>query len=239
MKEGGHHVRSKESSEDVTNDAADTVLGKDIERVIDAENELEFGGEVAEDTADNAEDEGRPRRDEAGAGSDGDQAGDGTAAEADRAPLPLQPVVEQAPGQATDRGGDVRHDAGHDGTHVGRQGAAAVEAEPADPEEDGAQDDVGDVVGAVRQPVDLVVAGTLAEHERVGEGSSARADVNRGTTGEVEAAHLERPAVGIPGPVRDRVVHDGRPDEDENDAGKHAAAIGSGTDGESGSEGEN
>lgn len=91
---------------------------------------------------------------------------------------------------------------------------------------------MGDVVGAVREAVDLVVAGTLSEHQRVGESGSAGADVHGGTTGEIETAHDKGPAVGVPGPVGNRVVDDGGPDKDEDDGREHAATVSSGTDSE-------
>lgn len=94
---------------------------------------------------------------------------------------------------------------------------------------------MGDVVRAVGQAVDLVVAGALAQHEGVGEGSSTRGDVHRRAAGEVEAAHEKRPAVGVPGPVGNGVVDDRRPDEDEDDGGQHATAVRGGTNGKSGS----
>lgn len=127
--------------------------------------------------------------------------------------------------------------AGHDGAQVGGERTAAVEAEPANPEEDGAKDDVGDVVRTVGQAAGVVVAGALAEHQRVGQGGSARRDVDGRTTSKVEAAHLEGPAVGVPGPVGDGVVDDGGPDEDEDQTGQQAAAVSSGSDSKGGTVG--
>lgn len=233
----GKDIRSKDTSQQVTDNTANTVLSKHIERLIDAEHELELGSKVAADTADNTKDESRPRGHITRSRGDGDKTSNGTGAEADGAPLPLQPVIEQDPGQATDAGGNVGDDAGHDGTKVGGQGAAAVEAEPADPEEHSPQNDVGDVVGAVGQAIDLVVAVALAEHERVGEGGGAGADVHGGAARKVETAHLERPAVAVPGPVGDGVVDDGGPDEHEHQGGKHTAAISARANGESGTKG--
>jgi hypothetical protein len=113
----------------------------------------------------------------------------------------------------------------HDGAHVCREGRAAVEAEPADPEEDGAEHDVGDVVRTGRQAADVVVAPPLAQHDGVGEGSSAGGDVHRCAAGEVETSHFEGPAGGVPGPAGDGVVDDGAPDEHEDYARQHAASV--------------
>lgn len=225
----GSYVRSEETGQEVADDATNGVLSEDIESLIDANEDLDLGGEVASSTTNDAEDDSSPGRDETGAGRDGNETSDGARAEADGAPLALQAVVEEHPGEATHGRGEVGDDAGHDGTQVGGEGRAAVEAEPADPEEDGAEDDVRDVVGAERQAVQLRVASALAQHERVGESSSARRDVDGGTTGEVQATQDEGPAIAVPGPVGDRVVDDGRPDEDEDNGGQDAGAISSRT----------
>ena len=235
--EGEKDIRSKDTSQQVTDDTANTVLSKHIESLIDTEQELELGSKVAADTTDNTKDDSRPGRDITRSRGDGDETSNGTGAEADSAPLPLQTVIEQDPGQAADASSDVGDDAGHDGTEVGGEGAAAVEAEPADPEEHSPQNDVGDVVGAVGQAVDLVVAVALAEHEGVGKGGGAGADVHGGAAGEIETAHREGPAVGVPSPVGDGIVYDGGPDEHEHQGGKHTATISARANSESGTGG--
>jgi len=49
--------------------------------------------------------------------------------------------------------------------------------------------------------------------------------------GEVEAPELVDPARGVPGPAGDGVVDEGCPDEHEDHAGEHAAALTDGSDG--------
>lgn len=195
------------------------MLSKDIQTIIDTNPELDLGSQVTDDSTNDTIDDGRPGGDETRGGGDGDQTGDSPTAEPDGAPLLLEAVIHQTPGETTDTGGDMGDDTGHDGTQVSGEGTAAVEAEPADPEEHGTQDDVGDVMGPVGEAVDVVVAGALAEHQGVGQGGGARGDVDGRTAGEIETAELEGPAVGVPGPVGDGVVDDGGPDEDEDQAG--------------------
>lgn len=137
------------------------------------------------------------------------------------------------PRDSADAGGEVGDDARLGGAQAGGEGAAAVEAEPAEPEEDGAQDDVADVVGLVRQALGAVSA-ALSDEDRDGERGGAGGDVHGRSSGEVEAAHDERPALGIPCPARDWVVHDGAPDEDEDDEGTEVRAFSDSTDGEDG-----
>lgn len=124
-------------------------------------------------------------------------------------------------------------DAGHDGTQVRAERAATVETEPSDPEEHGSEDDVGNVVRSVWKAVVLVVSCASAEHQGVGERGSTGRDVDGRTTGEIETAELERPSVGVPGPVGNRIVDDCRPDKHEDDGREHSAAISCGTDGKS------
>lgn len=210
------------------------MLAEDIERVVDFDHILELGGIIAADGADDTEDDGGPGGHETRSRSDSDQARDGARAETDGRPLLVEAVIEEHPGNATDGGSEMGHDAGHDGTHVGGERRAAVEAEPADPEEDRAEHDVGDVVGSVGEAVGVRVAGALAEHDGVCESCGAGRDVDGGSTGEIEAAHFEGPASRVPGPAGDGVVNYGGPDEHEDHAGKHATSVCGGTDGERG-----
>lgn len=83
---------------------------------------------------------------------------------------------------------------------------------------------MGSVVQLVR-----AMASPLAQHHRVREGGDARGDVDRRAPGEVETAHLVAPSQRAPGPAGDRIVNEGGPDEHEDDAGKHPAALGNGT----------
>jgi hypothetical protein len=76
------------------------------------------------------------------------------------------------------------------------------------------------------------VPSTLAQHDGVRQGGRARRDVHGGSSSKVEAAHLEHPALGVPGPASNRVVDDRRPDEHEDDTGQHAAALSDGADGQ-------
>lgn len=78
----------------------------------------------------------------------------------------------------------------------------------------------------------LTVAATLAQHDGVRQSRRAGRDVHGGSASEVEAAHLGDPAGWVPGPAGDGVINDGGPDEHEDDAGQHAAALGDSADGQ-------
>lgn len=232
MSQGVKNIRSKDTSEDVANHAADTVDGKDIKTVIDVEDELELGGKVAKDTTADTDDDSSPGLDEASSRGDGNETRDGTRAETDSAPLLLETVIEKSPGNGTARGGKVGHVAGHDGANVHAESRTTVEAEPTDPEEDGAEHDVGDVVRTVGETVVARVTSTLAEHQGVGEGASSRSNVNGTATSKVVAGEVEQPTVTVPGPVGNGVVDNGRPEEHEDHGREDTATISNGTNSE-------
>lgn len=227
------NIRSKDTGKKVTDDTTDTVDGKDVESLVDANEKLELGGKVGGSTTDNTEDGAGPDGDVTGSGGDGDETGDGAGAEADGGPLALQAVVEEDPRQTGQASGQVGDEEDLGRQDVGSEGRAAVEAEPADPEKDGAEHDVGDVMGPVGETVQTLVTSPLADHERVSEGGDAGVDVDGSATGEVEGAEGVKPAVGAPGPAGDGVIDDGGPYKDEYDGGKDAATVGNGTKGES------
>ena len=87
------------------------------------------------------------------------------------------------------------------------------------------------VVRTVWESSCRAISRALAEHDRVREGSSTRRDVDGCSAGEIETAHEEGPAFGVPCPARDRVVDYSRPDENENKTRQHTPTVGSSADG--------
>ena len=85
---------------------------------------------------------------------------------------------------------------------AGRQRAAGVEAEPAEPQQAGAEHREGNVV---RQ--DRVTAVILArtDHHRRDQRGRCGIDVHHGAAGEIERAHRGEKAAA-PHPVRDRRI---------------------------------
>lgn len=179
---------------------------EDVQSIVNTEPELQLGGKVAGDSTDNAENDGAPWGDKARGWRDSNETGDSTTAETNSAPLLLQTVIQQAPGESAHTSSNVSNNAGHHGTQVCTESTAAVEAEPTNPEEDCTEHDVSDIMRAVWKAVNLVVSCALAEHQGVGESGSAGGNVDGRTAGKVEATELEGPAVGIPRPVGNRIV---------------------------------
>lgn len=198
---------------------------ENVEGVVGFHVVLQFGRIIAAEGSHNAENGRRPHRDVAGSWGNGHEASDGARAEADGGPFVIQAVVEYHPGETTYGSGEMGNDTGHDGTQVSAERGTAVEAKPADPEEDGADDDVGDVVGPVGETVEIAVPAAFAEHDRVCKSRCPRRDVNRCATREVEAAHFVDPPSRVPGPASDGVVNESSPNEHKDHAREHTATI--------------
>lgn len=75
--------------------------GKDIKTVVNVDEELDLGGEVAEDTTADSDNDGCPGLHETRSRSDGNETRNGTGAETDSAPLLLETVIEEDPGNGT------------------------------------------------------------------------------------------------------------------------------------------
>lgn len=71
-------VGTKERVEDQTDHSTDSVFSEHIERIVNANQELDLGGKVTANAGDNAEDNRRPWGDETGSGSGGHESRDGT-----------------------------------------------------------------------------------------------------------------------------------------------------------------
>lgn len=223
--EGSNSVVGEESSEDVTNHTANTVSSEDVKSIVVTDKVLETSGEVAGSTTENAESDGGRSSNVTGSRSDGDQTRDGTGAEANSGPLPLEPPVPEHPGQGTDRSSDLGDHHSLDSPKVGTDGGTTVEAEPTEPEEDSSQDAVSDVVRAVSKLLGAVAL-TFAKEDGDGKSSGTGGDVDGCTTSKVKTAHLVGPAkTNVPCPVGDGAVDDGDEGESKDQDGSKTGTI--------------
>jgi hypothetical protein len=126
----GNVIGSEETGQQISDQTANTVNGKDIEGIVDVKQELELGSIIASNASDHAEDDCSPGGNEPTAGSDCDQSSNDTAAESDSRPFAFKAVVEDTPSEATNAGGKVGNNRGHDGTEVGGEGGTGIESEP-------------------------------------------------------------------------------------------------------------
>jgi hypothetical protein len=182
--EMGYVVRGEDTSQQVANNSANTMLSKDIKGVVDMDEELELGGIVACGSTDDSVDDGSPWGDISRTWSDSDKASNDARAEADGRPLLLKTVVKQAPSDSTDSSSDVGNQTGHDSTNICGTSRTTVESKPSDPEEDSAENDMSDVMWAVVEFMSSVSA-SLSEHERVGQSSRPRGNMDWSSTGEI------------------------------------------------------
>ena len=225
-----YDLRSEEGSEDISNETTNAVDRKDVEGVIAAQEVLELSRVVASNTTAHTEDHRSPSWNVSGTRSNADETSDDTRAESNSGPLAFETVVNQAPCDTPDTSSKVGAYSGHNSAKVSGQRGTSVETEPAHPEEHGADDDVRDVVGTVVELLGTVTA-SLSEHVRVGEGSTSGSDMNGSSAGKVQATHLEDPSGWVPGPARNRVVDNRRPDKHVDDARQHASSLGHGSNG--------
>ena len=129
------------------------------------------------------------------------------------------------PGDGGHRGRGVGGDERGRGQAVGADGAAGIEAEPAEPEEAGAEDRHRHVM---RLGGRLDQAGAATDVQGRDQCGDAAREVDDRAAGEVEHAEAEEPAVGRPDPVGDRRVDEGRPGDGEQDERLEALALGEG-----------
>lgn len=143
--------------------------GKAIDGVVDAEDVLDAGSIVGGDGGDKADGKSRGRANKSSSGSDAveneelapassggadrvhspDESSDDTRAESNGRVLAGTEVIEEHPGNSSHGGGDVSDHGGLDSAQVHGELRSSVEAEPSEPEQDSAGDDVRDGVGAV------------------------------------------------------------------------------------------
>ena len=120
--------------------AAHAVHAEDVERVVVAESRLyRRAGSVADRAAGHADHQRGHERDIAGRRRNADQPGHHARTAAQNARLSAVDPLHAGPGQAAGRGGEVRGGKGTGRQPAGAQGAAGIEAEPADPQHRGAQ----------------------------------------------------------------------------------------------------
>src|SRR6185437_6297864 len=155
--------RDEDAGQRRAENAADSVHRGDIERVIHMELALEELGRRETDQARRGADcDGAERSDESGGRCDRPEPRHHAGNDAEHARLAEPQPLRGHPSERAGGGAQVRDENGHRGRAVGRKRAAAVEAEPADPEHAGAQDGERHVVrrhGSVRKAL------ALAQHQ--------------------------------------------------------------------------
>ncbi len=128
-------------------DAAHAVHAEHVQRVVHAEQALQAGhAPQAQQASQQADHDGAHRADEAGCRGDRHQAGHGARGTAQHRRLALADPLAEGPRQHGSGGSQQRVDEGQGGAAVGFQARAGVEAEPAEPQQRGADHGEGQAV---------------------------------------------------------------------------------------------
>src|SRR5690606_30479335 len=118
-----------------------------VQRVVIAQGVLHLDrSEVADDAGNDADDESAGRVHEAGRRGDGDETGYSARYDSQDGRLLGDQPLDEDPGQASRRGGNLRIDHGGAGKPVRRQFGTRIETEPADPEQGSADDRVDQIM---------------------------------------------------------------------------------------------
>ncbi|ENN84882.1 hypothetical protein RHSP_42204 [Rhizobium freirei PRF 81] len=198
---------------DGSEDTADAVYAEDVGRIVIAELVLhDRDEEVAQRRDDEAHDDRAHRTGDTGSRRDGDETGNHARSAAEHGGLAAGEGFDQRPGDDGGCGCDEGVYGGEHRTAGSLKVRAGIEAEPADPEHGGA--DHGQCHGMRGHHV-LAEADALADEQGADDAGNTGIDVNDGAACEVEGAHLEQHAVGIPDHMGDREVDEGRPQRAE------------------------
>eukprot|EP00302_Diacronema_sp_CCMP2436_P024559 CAMPEP_0179922360 /NCGR_PEP_ID=MMETSP0983-20121128/5611_1 /TAXON_ID=483367 /ORGANISM="non described non described, Strain CCMP 2436" /LENGTH=524 /DNA_ID=CAMNT_0021825729 /DNA_START=24 /DNA_END=1598 /DNA_ORIENTATION=- len=191
--------------------AAGAVDGEGVERVVDLQLCLELDRGHVDETRDDADDDGRPRVDDDAAGSDANKAGEHTVAHRRDVPHVRHDLGEEDHGErAGGRGEGGGHAHAREVARVlrGEDGerGAAVEAIPAEPEDEGSEHLQHGRVAGHRLHAARLVEAANAGSEEVGreEGGHAAGHVHDARAGEVD--HPAEQAVCVEGREEARAV---------------------------------
>ena len=228
--EPGH---AEQAREDAAHDAADAVAAEGVQRVVVAEAPLSLGdGPIHDGTHDQPHDDRRPGLHEPGCRGDDHKTGHQARRRADERALPHRDALGKHPREHAGRAG--RHGVQQrESSHaVGRELAARVEPEPAEPQKRRAQGHERHIVGTVGQHGEALAT---PQHEAQDESGEARGDVHHVAAGEVQGPdHVaDERAVAAPHHVRQRRVHHDDPHGHERAHGAelHAPGHRTGNDG--------
>ena len=117
---------AEEADVERSDETADEVDADDVERVVEAELELEVDREGADGTGDDAEHDGPERRQDVTGRGDGDETGDGTGCGTDRGGLAVLDLLDDEPAEDGGGGSGEGVDEGDGGDAVGGSSEPAL-----------------------------------------------------------------------------------------------------------------
>lgn len=194
---GGDGLRSKDTGKERSGHTSDAMELEDIHSLVDVQPLVDVVTEGANDGGEETDDSGQPRANVTGSRSNTHKSSDDTLTGTNNTEATLVlDVVDEHPADGTSRGSRIGVESGQHGTDAAVQRRTAVEAEPSEVDENGAQEDKSNVV---RLSVGLVTLGLLAlsQCEGIGKGSPTRRDVDGTTTSEVKRRELREINTGL------------------------------------------
>ena len=232
-----------ETDPDDAEGTAEAVHRGSLEGIVDLKLEQELGSAVNDARAEHAANEGGPRLSGGATGGDGNETSEGTVAHGNQVPDVVQVVVDDHGHETTAGGSQGGGDGGAgDDARAGDNGElrARVEAVPADPEDEGTENN--ERGGVTRHRVDAAVrsesAGTRADNPGAHQTGDAASHVHNTGTGEIKHAAAKKegavrapraePAFGGPAPVNDSRVDKGGEEEGVAEVGFKLGALSDG-----------
>lgn len=157
-------VGTENGIEEQTNHAADGVLSKHVESIVNAEEILDYIKESAEQLAQSSlyltfssiiahgsshdtNDNGTPWSDETRCRCSSNKTGDTSGTPADHGPFACESEIEHRPDRSSEHGDEIGVPAGHDSAEISAKGGTSVEAQPTEPQKSCSKNDEGNVVG--------------------------------------------------------------------------------------------
>jgi len=206
--------------------AADAVDAEDVERIVVAHRGLQEGyGGIADARGPEADQHRAAGSHESAGRRDGDEACHGAGRCAEHGRVAAVGPFDSDPGHYRHGRGRVGGEEGKARGAIGRQRAAGVEAEPADPQHGGADDGERK---AVRRHGLAAESLAFAEEDGRDERGEAARHVHDQATGEVEGAEVDADPAAAPDHVGEGNVDHQEPDGSERQIGAEAHALGEG-----------
>ena len=222
---------------------AEAVHRRRFEGIVNLELEQELAGEVNDHGTEHTANKRGPRFGGGATGGDGDETGERAVADGDQIPHVVQVVVERHGGETTTSGSESGGDGSARDDARGSRGNQAelgtrVEAVPADPQDEGTEND--ERSGVTRHRVDAAVrsetARTRTNNPRTHQTSATANHVYNAGTGEIEHTRVEKfsavgsprtqPAFSRPAPVHDARVNKAGEEEGVSEVRLEARALG-------------
>ena len=199
---------------------------EDVERVVIAELELQPGaGPEADRPGDDSDQEPLHRQNKSRCRRDRSKSGDRAGDHSEHGRFAARPPFERHPGERAGARGEMRGHDRHRGARVCAQCRAAVESEPADPQETGADHRQSEIV---RRQIVAAIATPRTEHVSCSQSGDAGVQVHHRAAGEIDhASGTEETAA--PHPVRDRYIDQQKPEHTEQQKCREAQTIGNRT----------